>query len=317
MAIIDIFSKIQLPINEVFSHYTNLNNFSRCTTPFFKLENLSCSNSKIDNETFFTQKCTLLELLQLFYKVKEIHQNQKIIFEFNGLLKGTDCIHFIDDENACIIRERLQFSLYNQFNLPLLDLVLSILFYIDTLIKHLRFKKAIYCQKGIKKEDILKEYSTIRSFISINATIDTISSFFDDLNKFSAWLSPLLKIESTTSNEEFKEGNEFNLTFFIPFIPAFKCNIRQKDKRKIIISFENTIIKGKNIWSILPCEEELIIENTIELDYVLNYLKPILLLLSTTLVRNEINNWNKRLKEIAEKTNLTSVLDLSFSKSIY
>lgn len=315
MPYLDIFSRIELPKEEVFKCLSSSHNIPRYSSPFFKLENISSKNPVIDLDTSFSQKCVFLELLQLFFRVKEITPNKKILFRFDGLIKGTQSINLIDDENSCIIKERLEFSLYNQFNLPLLAFVLSMFFYTDIFIKHVRLKNVLYKDYGFEKRDILKEYSTIRSYIVIDANIKSINSLFEDLNKFSIWLSHFFKIEPLTQEQGFKEGNEFTLEFILPFLPLFQCKIDKKEPNKITISFSSPVLKGNNIWSILPCENELIVENAIEINYISVYLKLLWPILANTLIRSELNNWNERLKEIAEKTNLSKFVELSLNQA--
>ena len=305
MASTDIFSKLSISSEEVFKYLVNSHIILRCASPFFKLENFSCTNSKIDKDTYFVQKCVLSDLLQLFFKVKEIIPNKKIVFEFEGLIKGTQSIYLIENEGECILREKLEFSTYNQFNLPILNFILSIFFYIDSFIKHLRLKNILYKEKGIKVP--LKSYSTIRSYIIIDADIKAISSLFEDLNKLAVWISPFLKIDVSEKN---KECHEFSTSLLLPFLPSIHCKVNKKESNKIIISFSNSLFKGKNTWSILPCENEFLIENTIELDEALMYLKLAWYLLGNTVIKNELRNWNKRLKEISEKTNLLKLIEL-------
>lgn len=315
MATIDIFSRIELPIQEVFSSISNTNTLSRCVSPFFKLENLNLKNSKINLDTTFSQKCVFLELLQLFFTVKEIIPNEKILFNFNGLVKGTQCINLIEDESSCIIKEKFEFSLYNQFNFILLDFILSTFIYIDTYIRHLRLKYSLYKDHGFKVSNLLKELSTIRSYIVIDSDINAITSLFEDLNKFAIWISPFLKIDTISKNKEYREENEFSLSFFLPFSPSFHCKISLKEVNKIIIYFSSPIIKGKNIWSILACENELIIQNSIEIDHMLTCMKLLWPLFIRTFLCYELTSWNLRLKELAEKTNLSKLVELSPSSA--
>lgn len=309
MSTIDIFSRIELPKEEVFKHLLNSHTISRCASPFFKLDNFNCKNSKIDQDTYFSQKCVFLELLQLFFTVKEIIPNSKIAFKFDGLIKGTQCINLIEDANSCIIKERLDFSLFNQFNLPLLIFILSIFFYLDTFIRHLRLKNILYKDNGSKTWNLLKEYSTIRSYITINTNITAISSFFEDLNKLDIFLSPFLKIDTTN------QSDEFSLSFFLPLFPSFKCKINKKDSNKIIVSFSNPMFTGKNTWSIFTCENELVVENSIEIEHLSSFLKLLWPILGNTLIKTELTNWNQRLKEIAEKTNLSKYFELRVSQA--
>lgn len=312
MSTIDIFSRIQIPKEEVFKHLISSHTISRCVSPFFKIENLNCSNSRLDLDSYFTQKCVLSELLQLFFNVKEIVPDKKILFQFEGLIKGKQCINLLEDENGCILKERIDFSLYNYFNFPVLDTFLALFFYLDTCIKHLRLKNILY--KDSKMKSLLKDYSAIRSYIVIDADLKVINSFFNDLNKFALWISPFVKVTSLNHKQELEEGTEFSLEFMVPFIQSVHCKISKKQLNKIIISFSNSFLSGKNIWSIFPCENELVIENTLELDDILIYLQIAWLLIGNTLLRKELKNWNKRLKEIAERTSLTKYLDLTLNQ---
>ena len=310
MSTIDIFSKVELTKEKVFEHLLKPNTICRSVSPFFKLENLNCNNSQINLETSFTQKSTLFDLLQLFYKVKDITPNEKITFEFLGLIKGTQTIYFIEDEDSCILREKFEFSLYNQFNFPLLDLMLSLFFYIDSFIKNLRLKNIIYKDYGIKKHK--NDLQAIRSYIVIGTDTNVMSSFFESLNKFALWLLPSLSVNNNHDSYELDTGKEFTLSFFLPILPNFSCKVIRKDLNKIVFSFSNPILKGKNSWSLFPCEKEIIIENTVELEQIETYLELIWLILGNTLVKYELNNWNKRLKELAEKSQLYTVPEFVF-----
>ncbi len=314
MSTIDIFSRIELPKEEVFKYLSNSHTIARCASPFFKLENLRCKNSKIDQDTHFTQKNVFFDFLQLFFRVKEVIPPKKISYQFDGLIKGMQVVDIIEDEGSSLIKERLEFSLYNQFNIPLLDIFLSLFFYIDTFIRHLRLKSILYKESEVdkKKLNIFKELSTIRSYIVIDARISDIESLFEDLNKFSLWLSPFLKLQ-TLNTHDFKEGQEFSLKFIFPFLPCFYCRINKKSLNKIEISFSNPLLRGNNSWSIIPYENQFVIENTVEIEEIMFCLELLWLVLGNTLIRDELNNWNKRLKEVAEKTNLSKYLDLAVS----
>ena len=315
MPSIDIFTRIELPQEKVFNYLLDSHTLSRCASPLFKLENLSCSNSKIDLETCFSQKCVLLDILQLFYSVKEITPDEKILFEFNGLIKGSQSINLIKDENSCILKETIEFSLYNQFSLPILDLILLLLFYFDTFIKHLRLKNTVYKENlAGKRENLSKEFTAIRSYIIINANINEITSLFEDLNKFALWVSPFVKIKTLNNKNNSKEEQEFSMELLLPLLPGFYCKINKTDSNKIIISFSNSILKGRNIWTILPLKNQYLIENTIEIDETLAYLKLIWTLIGNTFIKDELNNWNKRLKEVVERSNLSRSLDLAINQ---
>lgn len=305
MGYIEIFSRIDISPKEIYKHLISLDNFPRYISPFFKLENLHSSNSKLDENSFFTQKCAFLDLLQLFFKIKEIVPDKKIVYQFEGLIKGTNTIFLIEDENSCILRERFDFSLYNQFDLPLLNLLLSFFFQLDISIKHLRLKNIISKDIGIKQQDYPLQYNTIRSYIAIDTKKETIVSFFDDLHKLSLWISPFMEIKNLNCEQEFQA------CLFLPFFPDFQCKITKKEKDKIIISFSSPVLSGYNIWSMLPCENQLIIENAIQLESILPYLNLIWLVLGNTVIKHELNNWNKTLKEIAQKANLSKYLDLA------
>ncbi len=305
MTAIDIFSRIELPQKEVFKNFLQVNTFTRCVSPFFTIENFTSSNSNIDTNTSFSLKCAFLDILQFFVTVKEI-TDKKIVFELNGLIKATQTIYFIEDEkNSTLVREKFEFSLYNQFNIPLLSLILSIFFYIDSFIKHLRFKSLLYKSfESTNSEKKFKDLFSIKSYIVIEAPINEINSLFQDLNKFSLWLSPFIKIDSKSSENDFKCGKEFLLTFTLPILGAFCCRVNKNDSNKIEISFSNPILNGINTWSLLPCENEVIIENKIEIEDASVYLKLVWLLLGNSLLRLELDSWNRRLKDIVERTNL-------------
>lgn len=300
MATIDIFSRIELPQKEVFKYFLEISTFKKCVSPFFTIENFQSPNLNIDTNTCFSLKCAFLDLLQFFVTVKEIIPDKKIVFDLNGLIKGTQTIYFIDDgENNTLLREKFDFSLYNHFNLPVLSLILSLFFYIEALIKHFRFKNVLYKDLQLtlgQKKNNFKDLFAIRSYIVIEADINEINSLFQDLNKFSLWLSPFIKIDLLNGKNEF--------TFTLPLLGSFQCRINKNESNKIEISFSNPILNGINTWAILPCENEIVIENTLEIDEGSVYLKLLWLLLGNSLLRMELDNWNKRLKDIVEKTNL-------------
>ena len=299
MTSIDIFSRIELPKKEVFNCFLEADTFKRCVSPFFTIENFTSTTSTIDINTYFSLKCALLDLLQFFVTIKEIIPGEKIVFDLNGLIKGTQTIYFIDDGNHTLLREKFEFSLYNQFNLPVLSLILSIFFYIDACIKHLRLRNVLYKNSQLtldQRKNNFKDLFAIRSYIVVEADINEINLLFQDLNKFSLWLSPFVKIDLLNGKNEF--------TFSLPLLGAFQCRINKNDSNKVEISFASSILNGINTWSILPCEKEIVIENTLEIDDSSVYLKLLWLLLGNSLVRIELNNWNKRLKDIVEKTNL-------------
>ncbi len=308
MAAIDIFSKIELSQKEVFKHFLQTNTFTKSVSPFFTIENFTSATSTIDMNTYFSLKCMLLNLLQFFVTVKEIEPDKKIVFDLNGLIKGTQTLYFINDgENSTLLREKFEFALYNQFNLPVLSLILSIFFYIDACIKHFRLRNALYKNLQVtagQKKDNFTNIFAIRSYIVIEADINEINSLFQDLNKFALLASPFLKIETHCENQELKEGQEFLVTLMLPILSRFNCRITRKKSNNIEVSFSNPFLHGRNTWSVLPCEKELIIENTLEIDDDSVYLKLLWLLLGNSLVRIELNNWNNRLKDIAERTNL-------------
>ena len=307
MSTIDIFSRIEFSQKEVFKYFLEVNTFKRCVSPFFTIENFTSNSPAFDTNTCFSLKCAFLELLQFFVTVKEIIPDKKIVFDLNGLIKGTQTIYFIEDSNGSLLREKFDFSLYNQFNLPVLSLILSIFFYIDACIKHFRFKNILYKDFQLtsnQKKNNFKDLFAIRSYIVVEADINEINTLFQDLNKFSLWLSPFVKIEPLSEKNEFKQGKEFLLTFALPVLGAFQCRINKNELNKIEISFSNPILNGINTWSILPCENEIVIENSLELYDTSVYLKLLWLLLGNSLVRIELDNWNKRLKDIVERTNL-------------
>ena len=307
MSAIDIFSKIELPKEKVFEHLLKPNTIMRCVSPFFRLENLNCNNSMINLETTFNQKSILFDQINFFYKVRDIVPNEKIVFEFLGLIKGTQTIYLIEDNGNCILREKFEFSLYNQFNFSALDILLSFFFYIDSSVRNLRLKSILYKDSGVKGYKLLNNLLAVRSYIIIDAQRDVISSLFENINKFALWLSPFFSVKNESEDYQLTTGKEFTLTFFLPILPELSCKVTRKDENKIIISFSNLLLSGKNIFSVFLCDKELVIENSIELEQIETYLKLIWLVLGNTLIKQELNNWNKRLKEIAQKSNLYKV----------
>ncbi len=312
MSSIDIFSNLNVSPKEAFKYLTNSHIIQRCSSPFFKLENFHCKNSKIDIDTYFLQKSVLSELFQLFFKVKEIVPENKIVFEFDGLIQGTQTIYVLDDPNIkdnCLIREKIEFHFFNQFSFPLISLALILFFYFDTFVKHIRLKSIIKKETGLRYTDSLDKYLAIKSYIVIDANLQWINSLFEDLTKFSLWLLPFLKIESQSKLIPFNEGQEFLLGFIVPFFPKLSCRIVKKSSNQITVSFENSLFKGKNIWSFIPCEHEFVIENTIEIENIIPYLSLVWFFLSNTVLKQELNDWNRRLKDIVEKTNLSQHLE--------
>ena len=308
MAAIDIFSRIGLSQEEVFKYFLQSTNFTRTVSPFFTIENFTSSGSTINTNTYFSLKSVFLDMLQFFVTVKEIAPGKKIVFDLNGWLKGTQTIYFInDDKNSTLIREKFEFSLYNQFNLPILSLILSIFFYIDACIKHLRLRNVLYKNLELtssQKKNNFKNLFAIRSYIVVEADINEINSLFQDLNKFSLWLSPFVKIDLLSKENDFKHGKEFLLTFALPYLGSFQCRINKNESNRVEISFSNPVFSGINTWSILPCENEVVIESALEIDDASVYMKLLWLLLGNSFVRLELNSWNKRLKDIVERTNL-------------
>lgn len=316
MSVIDIFSRIELPKEEVFKYLSNSSTISRCSSPFFNLKNLRCKSQTIDLDTHFTQECVFSELLQLFFNVKEIIPNKKITYQFEGLIKGSQNISLIEDEKSCILKESIEFYLFNQFSLSVIDLFLSVFFYLDTFIKHLRLKSILYKDNpGIKNQSILKDFSTIRSYIEIDADTNSIMSLFDDLHKLSLWISPFIKVDIRKNHKEIKEGEVFSVSFIVPFLSALNCIVEKKEDKKIKILFTNSLLKGNNTWTILPDEKKFLIENSIEIEEIMTFLKLGWFVLGNTLLKSELNDWNKRLKEIVEKTNLRKHLDLAYGKA--
>ncbi|MBI2996702.1 MAG: hypothetical protein HYY52_08385 [Candidatus Melainabacteria bacterium] len=314
MATIDIFSKINLPSEKVFKYFLNPGVILRCSSPFFKIENFNFNNTNIDLNTYYSQRCVFWDTLQLLYQIKEIIPNKKISSSFSGLIKGTQSVYFLEEENNCLIREKLDLSLFNQFNPSALDLLLSTFFYIDTYIKHLRLKNILCKDFKLQKKYPLKEWSSIRSYIVVNARLEEMVSLLSDVDKFALWVSPFLNIESSKKTKDNKKEFEASFTL-LPFLPSFKCIIDKKDSNKISISLSSLILKGKNIWNIMPCENEFVIENIIEVDELLKYFEIAWFIIGNTLVKLELNNWNKRLKDIVEKTNLVRRLELSLKQA--
>lgn len=304
MTSIDIFSKIELPQKEVLKYFLQTSTFKGCVSPFFTIEHFTSSNSNIDTNMSFCLKCAFLDLLQFYVTVKEI-TDRKIVFDLNGLIKATQTIYFIEDEKGdTLLREKFEFSLYNQFNLSLIGIVLSIFFYIDSFIKHLRFRNALYKNFSFAKKKNPKDLFSVKSYMVIESPMSEINSLFQDLNKFSLWLSPFVKIESKNNENDFKPGKEFLLTFMLPVLGKFHCRINKNEYNKIEISFSNSLLNGVNSWSFLPCENEIVIENKIEIEDISVYLKLFWLVFGNSLLRLELDSWNKRLKDIVERTNL-------------
>ena len=244
----------------------------------------------------------------MFYKVKEIVENEKISYTFEGLTRGTHNIQLASTgKNSCVLREKVDVSLFNEFNLMPIDLFLSLFFHLDTCIKQLRLKSIIY--KDLKIP-LLNDLSNIRSYIVIDANLESINSFFEDLNKLALWISPYLKLEKLESQDNIKR---FLLNFTGSPFPSIECTLLSQEKNKIQISFENLFFKGKNTWSVLPVEKQFIIENSLEMEHVAFFMEFLWIILGNTVIKGELTNWNKRLKEVAEKTNLSQYLELSLN----
>ena len=307
MANIDIFSKFNLPKALVFRELLKPSTLIRSVSPFFTVENMNCPNLKLDTETCFVQKNVFSDLLQFFISVKEIIPNEKIVFQWNGLIQAKQTLYFIDDSGCCLIRDKLEFSLFNQFNFPWLDIVLSFLFYADAFIRHLRLKNVVNKELNADLSS-RKDLSSIRSYIVINSSLENLLSLFDDISRFSLMAMPFLKIERIGDNNNLKEGTDFSVEFGIPFLPKLHCRVERKESKKLIISFSNNnlIFTGTNIWSFMPCENEFVIENCVQLEKTSEYLKLIWIVLGNLIVKGELDNWNKKLKEIVERTNLYS-----------
>lgn len=313
MATIDIFSRIELPKKDVYDYLYSSFSISRFTSPFFKLDNLRCKGSTLDLNTHFIQKCIFLELLQLYFAVEEIIPENKIQYNFQGLVKGTQSTYFLEDNSSCILREKIEFSLYNQFNLPALDLILSIFFYVDIFIKHLRIKSALYKDFNVEKGNLSKESNVVRSYIVIDSNLDEVTLLFDHINKIALCLPPFVRIKHANGFKELKEGQEFSIEFLLPFLPIFSCKIEKKDLKEIVISFSNPFINGENLWKIIPCEKQCIIENSIQLNTVTSPTKLFWLFCGNKIVKKELDNWGKNLKEVIERTVNASFLAKSIS----
>ena len=305
MPSIEVISRFEVPKEDFFNFLLKSNNISRYISPFFTLEKISSKNSNIDLDTYFIQKFALLDSLQIYYKVKDIIQNEKISYSFDGLIKGTHNIQLANTGNSCVLRENIDVSLHNELNLMPINLFLSLFFQLDTCIKQLRLKSILYKELKIP---LLNDLSNIRSYIVIDANLESINSFFEDLNKLALWLSPYLKLEKLESEDHTKN---FLLSFIPPLFPSIRCTLENQEKNKIKINFENMFLKGKNIWSVLPIEKQFIIENSLEMEHIAFFMEFLWLILGNTLVKHELENWNKRLKEVAEKTNLSQHLELS------
>ena len=169
MAVIETFSKISLPREEVFKFFLQPGAINNHLSPLFKIENFNSSNSLIDKDTCFVRKCIFSELLQMFVNIDEIIPGKKIIFNLNGLIKGKQTLFFIEDENSCLLREKTEISLYNNFNFTVIDFLFSLLFNVDSIISHLKTKRKISDEYKIQSSALLKEMSKVRTYISINA----------------------------------------------------------------------------------------------------------------------------------------------------
>ena len=316
MSTIDIFSRIELPTKQVFDYFLNPHTLYRCSSPFFKIENFNLENSKINTDSSFSQKCVFLDILQVYYSVKEIIPNEKISYQFNGLIKGTQVANLINDGKSCILKEELTFSLYNDFNFPVVNILLSVLFYLDTFIKHLRLKSMLYkeCSNGKNKKNILWDFGTIRSYIIIDSDLKNILSLFEDLNRFSLWLPDFLRF-SANENNNTNSNKEFFLEFLLPILPKLSCKISREESSKILISFSSPHFNGKNTWAIFPFENKFVVENTIQIDEIIEYLRLLWILIGNMLIKYELGEWNKRLKEIVERKGLVDVLKCAGSEA--
>lgn len=306
MPSIEAFSRFETPKEELFNFLLKSSNLSRYISPFFTLEKINCKNSNIDQNTYFIQKFALLGSVEIFYKVKEIINNEKISYGFEGLTKGSHDIQLASTEkNSCILREKIDVSLFNDLNLMPIDLLISFLFHLDVCIKQLRLKSIIY--KDLKIP-LLNNLSNVRSYIVIDANIESINSFFEDLNKLALWISPYLKLEKLESGENIKR---FSLNFAAPLSPSIVCSLESQEKNKIQINFEGFLFKGKNTWSVLPLEKQFLIENSLEMEHIAFFMDFIWIILGNTLIKGELASWNKRLKEVAERTNLSKYLEVA------
>ena len=310
MSSFEIFSHIELESKEVYSYLVNSANLERCSSPFFELGNTNFTGPEINEDNFFIQKFSLLEQFQLFYKVKELIKDKKIVYDFNGVLKGTQKINLIENGKSCILREKFDFSLFNNLSIPALNFLLLTFLYVNSFISHIRLKNAIYKDKKISPKSNFSK--PIRSYISINASIENIIPMFNDLNKLSLWLPSFIKIENF-QNEETKENyKSFLINLTLPLLPTLTSKITYTNQNQITISFANQKIKGKNYWKFFTCENETIVENSIYIEELVSYIKLLWFLVGNTFIKTELKNWNKKLKELAEKTNLLKQLELSF-----
>ncbi len=308
MSSIEIFTRFDLANKEIFDYLSRSSTFLRTGSIFFRTENFLCRNSKIDLDTSFSQKCVFSDLMQLFCKVQEISENEKISIKFDGLVKGLQSFNFIKDEESCILRESIKFSLYNNFNFFPIEIFLASIFYIDLFVRHLRLKNLVYKElssAGQRKNSLI-DFSEIRTYIVIDSNIGEISSLIADLNKFALLLSPFTRMRNINENE-------FLIDFLVPFLPELKCSLFKSKSNVLEISFSNKLVKGKNIFKLFPLEKKLVIENTICVEGVMQLLKLFWLITGNTFVRNELNSWNRRLKEVVEKTALSKYLKEAFS----
>ena len=293
MAIIETFSRINLPREEVFKFFLEAGSISNHLSPLFKIENFNSSGSLIDKDTYFVKKCILSNLLQLFVNVDEIVPGKKIIFNLNGLIKGKQTLYFIEDESSCLLREKTEVSLYDNFNLTVIDLLFSLLFNIDSIISHLKTRRKISDGYKIQNPSLLKEMSKIRTYISINADKDSINSVFKDFNKFMSLISAITDIKfENKDHHSFKIGPDF--------FPQIQCNLDVEKEGKIRIKFQSPLVSGVNIWEILPCENEFIIENSLELENLSLYMEVLWIIFGNLFTKEQLKALNSRLKEIVE-----------------
>lgn len=318
MPSIELFLRLEIPDKEVFNYISNSHNLLRASSFFYSIENLLSSNSKIDENTSFLQRCVFSELLNLYYKVKEV-TDKKIVFDFNGLIKGQECINIINNEGFTILRDKIEFSTFNNFNFPLLDLIMCTIFNLDTFVKHLRLKNSIYNEipkLSSTKSFSTKDLSVLRSYTTINSYTKDIMYLFEDLSKLALCLPSLLNINLKGKNQN--NNIEFSLIPSFPFLPSVQCKVLKKEENKIVFSFSFGPFNGTNTLSFLSNECELLLENKIEINHPHFLSELSWLLLGNTIVKGLINNWNRKFSEIVLKSKILKnpEIDLNNTKAL-
>ena len=84
------------------------------------------------------------------------------------------------------------------------------------------------------------------------------------------------------------------------FLPQLKCNLDIEKEGKVRIKFHSPLINGVNTWKILPCENEFVIENSLELENLSLYFEILWIIFGNLVTKEQLNTLNIRLKEIVE-----------------